>query len=301
MAREYKTSFKAYAAWNYEKEVEDLNEASEKGWQLIKGGCFSTRFVKEPGVRYRYQLDYRRIEDMGRYIETFQEQGWEYVNSTFNGWHYFRKLYDPALPEEAYEIFTDRESMKEMNGCWARLALGIGIILALFAVFYAVRMISRPNLPTLLYVLVFAIECVVLLRGCAIMRSESASRSRRGSSTFLAIFFAVIILGAAAGVTLFSMRPHFTTSPQAASIDQPFEDERQMSFEIRYPDSYYFDLEMESAEPMTFRIVNEDGAPVYEVSQAKFSEESIRLRLPAGQYQICLSCSTGFRMNCEFE
>ena len=301
MAREYRTSFRAYSAWNYEKEIEDLNEASEKGWQLVKGGCFSSRFVKETGIRYRYQLDYRRIEDMGRYIETFREQGWEYINSTFNGWHYFRKMYDPALPEEAYEIFTDRESLMEMNGRWARLALGIGIVLALFAVFYAVRMIARPNLPTLIHVLVFAIESAVLLRGCAIMRSSSASRSRRGSSAFLAVFFAVIILGAAAGVTMSSMRPHFTTSPQSASIDQPFEDEQQMSFEIRYPDSYYFNLEMESAEPMTFRIVNEDGAPVYAVKQAKFSEEDIRLKLPAGQYRIFLSCSTGFRMECDFE
>ena len=290
-----------YSAWNYEREIEDLNRASEQGWQLVKGGCFHSRFVKEPGVRYKYQLDYRKIEDMGRYIETFREQGWEYINSTFNGWHYFRKLYDPALPEDAYEIFTDRESLKEMNGRWARLALGIGIILALFAAVYAVRMISRPNLPMLIQFLVFAIESAVLLRGWSIMRSNSASRNRRGDSALLAVFLAVIILGAAAGVTMASMRPHFTTSPQAASIDQPFEDEQQMSFEIRYPDSYYFNLEMESAEPMTFRIVNEDGTPVYEVKQAKFCEEDIRLKLPAGQYRILLSCSTGFRMECDFE
>ena len=290
-----------YSAWNYEREIEDLNRASAQGWQLVKGGCFHSRFVKEPGVRYRYQLDYRKIEDMGRYIETFREQGWEYINSTFNGWHYFRKLYDPALPEDAYEIFTDRESLKEMNGRWARLALGIGIILALFAAVYAVRMISRPNLPMLIQFLVFAIESAVLLRGWSIMRSNSASRNRRGDSALLAVFLAVIILGAAAGVTMGSMRPHFTTSPQAASIDQPFEDEQQMSFEIRYPDSYYFNLEMESAEPMTFRIVNEDGTPVYEVKQAKFCEEDIRLKLPAGQYRILLSCSTGFRMECDFE
>ena len=290
-----------YSAWNYEREIEDLNRASEQGWQLVKGGCFHSRFVKEPGVRYKYQLDYRKIEDMGRYIETFREQGWEYINSTFNGWHYFRKLYDPALPEDAYEIFTDRESLKEMNGRWARLALGIGIILALFAAVYAVRMISRPNLPMLIQFLVFAIESAVLLRGWSIMRSNSASRNRRGDSALLAVFLAVIILGAAAGVTMGSMRPHFMTSPQAASIDQPFEDEQQMSFEIRYPDSYYFNLEMESAEPMTFRIVNEDGTPVYEVKQAKFCEEDIRLKLPAGQYRILLSCSTGFRMECDFE
>ena len=102
MSKEYKTSYRAYAAWNYQKEIEDLNAASDQGWQLVKGGCFHSRFVKNPNLRYRYQLDYRKIEDLGRYIETFREQGWEYINSTFIGWHYFRKLYDPSAPEEEY-------------------------------------------------------------------------------------------------------------------------------------------------------------------------------------------------------
>ena len=94
MAGETKTSFKMYSAWNYQKEIEDLNKASLEGWQLKKGGGFHSTFVKNPDVCYRYQLDYGRIDDMGRYIETFREQGWEYINSTFNNWHYFRKAYD---------------------------------------------------------------------------------------------------------------------------------------------------------------------------------------------------------------
>ena len=55
MSKAYKTSYKAYSAWNYLKEVEDLNAASEQGWQLVHGGCFHNRFVKNPGIRYRYQ------------------------------------------------------------------------------------------------------------------------------------------------------------------------------------------------------------------------------------------------------
>ena len=101
MGKQYKRSFKVYSAWNYQREIEDLNRASEQGWQLVKGGCFHSVFEKNPNVQYRYQLDYRRIDNMGRYIETFREQGWEYVNSVFNGWHYFRKLYDPTQPEQA--------------------------------------------------------------------------------------------------------------------------------------------------------------------------------------------------------
>ncbi len=66
MSKTRKTSFKAYPAWNYEKEIEDLNAASEKGWQLVRGGCFHSTFEKNPDIRYRYQLDFRRIDNLGR-------------------------------------------------------------------------------------------------------------------------------------------------------------------------------------------------------------------------------------------
>ena len=129
---------------------------------------------------------------MGRYIETFREQGWEYVNSTFNGWHYFRKLYDPALPEEAYEIFSDRESLHELNSRWAE-------------------------------------------------------------------------------------------------------------FEVRYPDFYYLDLEIEASAPLTFEIVNEAGQAVYSRSDVSFREDNIRLKLPKGQYSFSMSCTSGFRLSCSMD
>ena len=40
MNKERKTSYAAYAAWNYEKEEDRINEESKKGWQLVKGGCY---------------------------------------------------------------------------------------------------------------------------------------------------------------------------------------------------------------------------------------------------------------------
>ena len=177
MAGETKTSFKMYSAWNYQKEIEDLNKASLEGWQLKKGGGFHSTFVKNPDVCYRYQLDYGRIDDMGRYIETFREQGWEYVNSTFNGWHYLRKLYDPSLPEEAYEIFTDRQSLQEMNRRWARFALIIGLILAAFAIFWAVRVIMKPNWPRILRLITFGFESGVLIFGSLVIMNPDAKRA----------------------------------------------------------------------------------------------------------------------------
>ena len=297
--REYKTSFRMYSAWNYHKEIEDLNEASAKGWQLVKGGCFHSRFVKNPAVRYRYQLDFGKIEDMGRYIETFREQGWEYVNSTFNGWHYFRKLYDPNLPEEAYEIFTDRESLSGMNNRWARIALILGAVLGAFAVLYAIRMIRRPCLLTVVQFLLFAVECAVLIRGGLIMRNAEAKKSRRGDSALLAVFFAVIIAGAVGQIALLNLRPRFWTEQNAGDVDQPIVDNRWNEFEVKYPDNYFLDLEFSSDKPMTFAVINEADEIVYSETGTEFKGENIRLRLPRGHYWYSMSCESGFELKCD--
>lgn len=301
MSKNYKRSFRIYTAWNYEKEIEDLNKASEQGWQLVSGGSFSSRFVKNPDIRYRYQLDFGRIEDMGRYIETFREQGWEYINSTFNSWHYFRKLYDPSQPEEAYEIFTDTQSLHEMNSRWARIALGIAIALAVFAVIYAVRTILHPTIPIFILFLTFLIESAFLLRGWSIMRNPSASRNRRGDSALFAVFFAVIILGAGSSIALSSQRPIQWTSQQASSIDQPIIDNRWNDIDVKYTDNYYLDLKLEATAPMTFEIINDAGEAVFSQTATAFDEKNIRLKLPKGHYQFSISCTTGYYVYCELD
>ncbi|MBR7016872.1 MAG: DUF2812 domain-containing protein [Lachnospiraceae bacterium] len=301
MAAVYKRSFKIYSAWNYEQEIEDLNRASAEGWQLVRGGCFSSRFVKNPDIEYRYQIDYQKIDDMGRYIEIFREQGWEYINSTFNGWHYFRKLYDPSLPEEAYEIFTDRESIMEMNGRWARFAGIICIFLAVMAVISGIRLFLAPKLPALVQFLMFAIEGAVLFRGWLIMRNPDADRSRRGDSAFITAFFAIILIGAAVMLILTETRPYFETSQRASSIDAPIVDNRWGDFTVRYPDNYYLDLEFEADTPLTFSIVNAAGEAVYTVTETRFDEEDIRVRLTPGKYQLSMSVESGFEIEVEMD
>ena len=301
MAAEYKTSYKAYSAWNYEKEIEDLNKASEQGWQLVKAGCFHSRFVKNPDILYRYQIDYGKIEDMGRYIETFREQGWEYVNSTFNGWHYFRKIYDPALPEEAYEIFTDRESLREMNGRWARLALAMGIIIGLFALFNLVQMIRMPELPRLALLLLFGIESAMLIRGGLIMRDPDTSRNRNGEGKLLAVFLAVMVIGLGSFFALSHNRLNMTTAQHAGSIDATITDSEWTSFEVKYKDYYYMDLDMKSDEPVTMKIINEAGDVVYTRTETDFSGRNIKLQLPKGKYKLLLSTQTGFDVKCEID
>ena len=104
-----KISCRTYMAWDYDKEEEHLDEMSEKGWQLKKGGCFFSVYTRQPGVVYRNRIDYNpdavnSPEEKRRYLELFEEQGWEYVGNTYNGWIYFKKKYVPGTPEEEYEI-----------------------------------------------------------------------------------------------------------------------------------------------------------------------------------------------------
>ncbi len=294
MAKNTKNVYNVYSAWNYQKEVEDLNRASEQGWQLVKGGCFHSRFEKNPNICYRYQMDFGRIENMGRYIEMFREQGWEYINSTFNGWHYFRKIYDPSLPEEAYEIFTDRESLHEMNSRWARIALIISVYLAVCTLIFGIRMFRTPNLPTLVQLLTMLIEFLVLGRGVLIMRNPDTSRSRKGGSTFIAVFFLVIILGCTAGIILSGKRPNLQTGQVAGDIDEPIVDSRFTDFEVNYEDNYYLDLDIKSKAPLTLSILNEKDEAVYTVTETDFSQNNIRIKLPKGHYCFSMSTESGF-------
>lgn len=126
-----KRTVKMFAAWDYEFEEQEFNRMSEQGWQLVSGGSFSQKYEYDDSVVYRYQIDYNNdIKDMARYDETFRDAGWERVNSTLNGWHVFRKAFDPALPQEEYEIYTDSQSRNDMLKRWRNLCfICFGVLL----------------------------------------------------------------------------------------------------------------------------------------------------------------------------
>lgn len=135
MKKKTKTTFNVYAAWDFDKEAEEYNRMSEKGWQLVNGGCFCQRYEFDDSVVYRYQLDFNnKIDSMERYDEMFREMGWERINSTFNDWHIFRKRYDPSLTDEEYEIYTDSESRIEMLNRWKRTWIIVTLLLIVSAI-----------------------------------------------------------------------------------------------------------------------------------------------------------------------
>ncbi|MBQ8038670.1 MAG: DUF2812 domain-containing protein [Lachnospiraceae bacterium] len=290
----YKRKFGIYAAWNYELEVEDLNKMSERGWQLIKGGCFSNKFKKNPDIQYRYQLDFQpSIEDKGRYIETFREQGWEYVCSTFNGWHYFRKLYDATKPEEEYEIFTDVSSVKEMNNRWAIVGMVCLAFLFVYLMFYLVWMITKPKLTTLFGMIYLGVIFAVMLRGVLVMRKSDSSKKSRLDKWLMPFFFVWGILGGIINFSLVEARPYCSWSNWSAEYSQISADLDEatnwLPIQVKYPDNYYLDLKIDASSPLRVSFVDEDRNVLYTAKSSEFEEENIRLWLEKGNYSLYFS------------
>lgn len=302
MAREYKRSHKAYFAWNYQKEIEDLNKESEKGWQLIEGGCFSSKFKRNQELRYRYQIDYPgKVEDFGRYIETFREQGWEFINKTFNGWHYFRKVYDPSVPEEEYEIFTDRSSQQEMNDRWTKLAVRLSILIGIFTAVQLVLYVLTPTLPALIRVITFGIMLAVFGSGMIAMKNPEQRKRTRWNGVMLAVFLLAVVAGNTASILLTEGRPFYDITYGSEQTDAiPAELDKALKWDeitIEYKDSYYMDLEIQADAPVCFAIMNESGEIIYTVSGASVAEEDIKLSLEKGVYTTLLSDFSGGALN----
>ena len=198
----YKRVFNVYSAWDYAREIEDLNKMSEKGWQLVKGGLLSNLYQKNDDLRYRFQIDYNpKIKDMGRYIETFREQGWEYVNSTINGWNYFRKLYDEAASED-YEIYNDSQSLKEMQAKWQRNGLVMMGILIAAAVLQIVCIIREFAWANAVLAALLVAEAIVTGRGVYVLRNPQRADGRKRSWNGMPAFFSIFFIGIIAVVIL---------------------------------------------------------------------------------------------------
>lgn len=151
MSKEIKNSHKVFMAWDYDKEEDYINNKSKEGWQLIKGGCFNSKYQKDISKRYIYKIDfnYKAISNSKSkqmYLDMFEADGWEYISSTFNGWSYFRKPYDENLKDEDYQIYSDSDSYSEMLNRWLRLGKVLRIIIGLMIPIYIFLTIREHSL-----------------------------------------------------------------------------------------------------------------------------------------------------------
>lgn len=301
---EYKRKFGVYAAWNYELEIEELNEMSAKGWQLINGGLFSSRFKKNSNLQYRYQLDFQpHIEDKGRYIETFREQGWEYVNSTFNGWHYFRKLYDESKPQEEYEIFTDTVSIKEMNNRWATIGMVCSVILLVYLAIYLLMLIALPKFSTLFGIIYLGGILAVILRGVLTMKKQGASRKSKFDKALMRGLVIWTVTGGIVNFALIEARPYCCwrkISEEYAPISADLKDATNwLPVQVQYPDNYYMDLKINASTPLCVSFADAERNVIYSVKSADFTEDNIRFWLDKGEYSIYLSDFEGGSIDVE--
>ena len=294
-----------YPAWSYQRELQMLNRQSEMGWQLIRGGNYFHRYKKNSDVQYRYQLDYTgKVEDMGRYIETFREQGWEYVNSTFNGWNFFRKPYDPALPEESYEIFTDRSSLREMTRRWIKLISILMVPLVFVWIINMVQFILTPYLPAFLRCIVLLLEILFFSFGILRMRKPEKGRIFQWDRTLFAVFLATAFVGLGTSIYLEVLRPHLnsmSSGEDMAAIPAEIEDAAMWGmFEIRYADNYYLDLSVTADSPICVSILDEAGSVVYTVTERSVDISNLKLQLQKGIYRIYFSDFEGGRLKTTF-
>ena len=287
--KETRTSYKMYAAWEFDREIQDLEERSRNGWQLIKGGCFHSKFTFDDSVQYRYALDFNQgIEDPARYRDTFAEQGWEYINSTFNGWHYFRKAYDPALPEEEYQIYTDTVSRNEMTNRWKRVAYILGWTELVLGIILLGINFRRPAIHSICTAAgSVLLGLLLVLSGRWIGRPDGRRLSVRMLIPIFLLFAVSLVYG--------NFRMNFTT--QTEYIVPEDGSAWQFSFDVKLPDVYTLDVSVDTPEKAMIVIVkgtSDDGAsavtydtlPQYYTAEGTRIEQRTRLFLTPGTYTV---------------
>ena len=177
MNKGLKKSYRVYAAWNYKKEEDYINENGKNGWQLVKGGCFHSIYEKDNSKKYVYRIDYnpetmRESIEKRRYIEMFEDLGWEYINSTFNGWNYFKKEYNENSDASEYEIYTDNSSYAEMLSKWCKLGKCGFVIMLFFSFLYAYLAIKERSILLGIEDIAFWAILIWIKRGLDIMNKK---------------------------------------------------------------------------------------------------------------------------------
>jgi hypothetical protein len=305
-----------YAAWSFDKEIADLNAQSENGWQLTEGGAFSQKFRRDDSVVYRYALDFNpNIEDKILYRATFAEQGWEYISSTFNGWHYFRKLYDPSLPETEYVIYTDSASDMEMKTRWLTIMKIMRNTMVLLILVMLVRMIIAPGIGTALMLSSFAVFLIVFSSaGKKILSAASdgseAIKKRRGMSFMIVvfIFLSLSLMFSSTKIWVNSDNEYHAAISYSEWSNTPFEDviDAQnpnldiqtptspwvLSIGVRMPDLYVLSLEADATAEVNIQVTDENGNIVRSYKGDKIKEKQLLFLLP-GEYTITTFFSEG--------
>lgn len=162
------TSYRIFMAWEYDKEEKYMNKMSQKGWQVVTGGCFHIEFEKRTGTAYRYCLDYnpeamKDAAEKERYVQTFADGGWEFINATYNGWIYLRKEIREGMSEQDFEIYSDRESLlglfERLNTMFRVLSFILAVCLCL-----EIYLFVKSGMPVVLLFSAIVLALLIWMR-----------------------------------------------------------------------------------------------------------------------------------------
>ncbi|EOH98308.1 hypothetical protein UAW_01489 [Enterococcus haemoperoxidus ATCC BAA-382] len=151
---------------DYVEEENFLQEEHKNGWKMVDLKLpFSTYiFEKCEPQEYVYQLDFKQQgNDLGEYLQLFEDCGWEYFYK-YGNWYYFRKLKSEIEEENA--IFSDAPSRAEMAKKVVKFQ-GMIALAALVPLSYLIPVLlnrseGRSNVLLALLVLVIGITVILL-------------------------------------------------------------------------------------------------------------------------------------------
>jgi hypothetical protein len=127
-AKNTKTVFKLFGAWNDRREENWLKEMASKGWHLESAAVVFYKFRRGEPADMTYRMDFQTAGkfDKKEYLDLFRDAGWEFVGRN-GAWFYFRT---PTGKGKEPEIHTD---MASRIAKYRRLLLLLIIILVVLS------------------------------------------------------------------------------------------------------------------------------------------------------------------------
>lgn len=291
MAGSTKKKIRLFLAFDYDLEEEHINSMSKQGWQLKKGGLFHHSYIKGD-QDYRYQLDFnlkvkKDYDEFNRYLDKYKEQGWEHINSTINGWHYFRKLYIPGTDEEGYSLNTDDTSLNKMLRKWNHIARTLQVVYIIYTIFSIINLAALGNTLAGLSSMLSFLAITLLQLGMLTMKGKRVRPNKKSPTR---TFISYTLLGGM-GISFILMLyllffgfyiQRIEYSTQINCNTQDFRGD----FTIKKDGFYMLDIKSKSERGTLMIQISRDDKIIYNCGGSKVTVSNKRLCLKEGEYNV---------------
>lgn len=291
--QEHKTIRRYFAPWEFDIEAAELDDMSRHGWQLAKATRRKQEYVYDDTVQYRYALDFQIGPREPDYLPMFTDQGWEAVSVIESmgfwrdsRWYFFRKRYDPALPEEAYQVYTDSQSLGELK---KRINQTLGI-LGILGIWYLIEFFLFHSAYLLIPGLIFCVSSLINLRKKRSLKQAQLHGPRRRRIWPHSDTVCVI---AAIALTVICGTVHDNTIGSLYS--GPAETATQVEFTVTLPDWYTLDTSA-IGNAGVFYLTNESGKTLASgplIAGRDYKDNQYGLFLWPGTYTITTDTQAG--------